>query len=89
MRILDKYNLRSGICRMIWPYITIWRFKKNLYCYPNSLRTTVLREPECFVSVGIHTQGESVALNSEGTSYFSHSESVNQPILKFDIYQWK
>ena len=45
----------------------------------------ILSDVECFVSVGMLTQGESIALNPEGTSYFAHSEEVNQPILKFDI----
>ena len=47
----------------------------------------ILREPECFVSVGIHIQGESVALTPDGTSYYTHSEKVNQPILKFNILE--
>jgi hypothetical protein len=45
----------------------------------------ILREEECIVSVGIQQQGESVALNDLGTSYFTHSEHVNQSIWQYDI----
>ena len=47
-----------------------------------------LREDqECLVSVGMQKQGESVALNPSGTSYFTHSEFINQDIYRYDIYQ--
>ena len=45
----------------------------------------ILREEECLVSVGMQRQGESVALNPLGTSYFTHSEFVNQSIWQYDI----
>ena len=45
----------------------------------------ILREEECLVSVGMQRQGESVALNALGTSYFTHSEFVNQSIWRYDI----
>ena len=45
----------------------------------------ILNDLECFVSVGMLTRGESIALNSEGTSYFAHSEGTNQPITA----KWK
>lgn len=45
----------------------------------------ILKEKECVINVGTQTQGESVSLNLEGTSYFTHSEFVNETIWKFDI----
>ena len=48
----------------------------------------ILREEECIVSVGIQQQGESVALNDLGTSYFTHSEHVNQSIWQYDILSY-
>ena len=45
----------------------------------------ILREEECLISVGMQRQGESVALDTLGTSYFTHSEFVNQSIWKYDI----
>ena len=47
----------------------------------------ILKEQECLISVGIQRQGESVALNPEGNSYFTHSEFVNQTLWKFDILE--
>ena len=41
----------------------------------------------CWVSVGEQRQGESVALNPLGTSYFTHSEFVNEHIYRRDIFQ--
>jgi len=48
----------------------------------------IFREEECIVSVGIQEQGESVALNDLGTSYFTHSEHVNQSIWQYDILSY-
>ena len=45
----------------------------------------ILKEEQCLINVGIQKQGESVALNLEGSSYFTHSEHVNQTILEFDV----
>ena len=46
-----------------------------------------LRTQECLVSVGMQRQGESVALNPSGTSYYTHSEYVNEKIYRYDIYE--
>ena len=42
-------------------------------------------EDHCFINVGLQRQGESVALDLIGNSYFTHSEHVNQTIWKYDI----
>ena len=47
----------------------------------------ILKEQECLISVGIQRQGESVALDPKGNSYFTHSEFVNQTLWKFDILE--
>ena len=44
-------------------------------------------DQECLVSVGMQKQGESVALDPSGTSYFTHSEYVNQHVYRYDIFQ--
>ena len=62
----------------------MWPRRKNRTKGKNSI-IDILKEKECLVSVGIQQQGESVALNPEGTSYFTHSEFVNQTIWKYDI----
>ena len=46
-----------------------------------------LRTQECLVSVGMQRQGESVALNPSGTSYYTHSEYVNEKIYRYDIFE--
>ena len=43
-------------------------------------------DQKCQVEVGENKKGESVALSPDGTSYFTHSEYVNQNIWRFDIY---
>merc|ERR1719270_757444 len=48
----------------------------------------ILHEEPCIVSVGRQQQGESVALNDLGTSYFTHSEFVNQSIWQYDILSY-
>ena len=62
----------------------MWPRRKNRTNGKDSI-IDILKEKECLVSVGIQQQGESVALNPEGTSYFTHSEFVNQTIWKYDI----
>ena len=62
----------------------LWPRRKNRTSSKNSI-IDILKERECLVSVGIQRQGEGVALNPEGTSYFTHSEFVNQTIWKYDI----
>ena len=41
----------------------------------------------CEVNVGNQRQGESIALNPEGTHYLTHSEYVNETIWMYDILQ--
>ena len=62
----------------------LWPRRKNRTSSKNSI-IDILKERECLVSVGIQRQGEGVALNPEGTSYFTHSEFVNETIWKYDI----
>ena len=72
--------------------VVIIRMYEGAFLWP---RTSIskgivakLREDqECLVSVGMQRQGESVALNPSGTSYFTHSEFINQDIIRYDIYQ--
>ena len=66
----------------------MWPRRKNRTKGKNSI-IDILKEKECLVSVGIQQQGESVALNPEGTSYFAHSAFVNQSIWKYDILETK
>ena len=48
----------------------------------------ILRDQNfCEVNVGNQRQGESIALNPEGTFYLTHSESVNETIWRYNIIQ--
>ena len=44
-------------------------------------------EDDLEVNVGNQRQGESIALNPEGTFYLTHSEYVNETIWKYNIIQ--
>ena len=71
--------------------VAIIRTYIGAFLWPRKTRNTrrtlidILREEECLASVGMQKQGESVALNPIGTSYFTHSEFVNQTIWQYDI----
>ncbi len=45
----------------------------------------ILKEQQCLISVGMQKQGEGVALNPDGTSYYTHSEGVGQNIWQYRI----
>ena len=62
----------------------LWPRRINRNNNKNSI-IDILKEKECLVSVGIQRQGEGIALSPEGTSYYTHSEFVNQTIWKYDI----
>ena len=73
--------------------VVIVRLYMGAFLWPKRSRHStrsivdILREEECLVSVGMQRQGESVALDPSGSSYFTHSEFVNQTIWQFNIYQ--
>ena len=71
--------------------VIIIRMYQGAFLWPRGDRESSivdkLRGQECLVSVGMQRQGESVALNPSGTSYYTHSEYVNENIYRYDIFQ--
>ena len=73
--------------------VLIIRMYVGAFLWPRTSRSKSivekLRNPECLVSVGMQRQGESVALNPSGSSYYTHSEFVNENIVRYDIFSTK
>ena len=67
--------------------VIIREYEKAYLWKSNSGKSVIdiLRGQRCHINVGHNEQGESIALNPDGKSYFTHSEHVNQILWKFTI----
>ena len=84
----DATTSADGQVLIIRLYVGAFLYPRRMDRPDDVSLVDILRdETECLVSVGMQRQGESVALNPDGTSYFTHSEHVNQPIWRYDILE--
>ena len=93
LRWLKSLYSRTTFISFFFLQVIIIRLYEGAFLWPRRNHqkdfsiVEILKEQECLISVGIQRQGESVALNPEGNSYFTHSEFVNQTLWKFDILE--